>query len=106
MRRVCVFWGQRNVALSKLVKPEDPPPGSHLAGGFFIFSAVSQREPTEMSVPNAYESERELSASERELLKELALAVRGIRYGSVLLTIHEGRIVEMSKTERVRRNPA
>jgi hypothetical protein len=59
-----------------------------------------------MSVSSAHESEGELSASERELLKELALAVRGIRYGSVVLTIHEGRIVEMSKTERVRRSPA
>jgi hypothetical protein len=59
-----------------------------------------------MSVPNVHESERELSTGERELLKEVALAVRGIRYGSVLLTIHEGRIVEMSKTERVRRNQA
>jgi hypothetical protein len=59
-----------------------------------------------MSVSSAHESEGELSANERELLKELALAVRGIRYGSVVLTIHEGRIVEMSKTERVRRNPA
>jgi hypothetical protein len=58
-----------------------------------------------MSVSNANESERGLSTSERELLKEVALAVREIRYGSVLLTIHEGRIVELSKTERVRRNP-
>jgi hypothetical protein len=47
-----------------------------------------------MSVPSAHESERELSTSERELLKELALAVREIRYGSVVLTIHDGRVVE------------
>jgi hypothetical protein len=59
-----------------------------------------------MSTPNANESDRELSTSERELLRELTLAVRRIRYGSVLLTIYEGRIIEMSKTERVRRNPA
>jgi hypothetical protein len=58
-----------------------------------------------MGVSSAHEPERELSTSEREFLKEVALAVRGIRYGSVLLTIHEGRIVEMSKTERVRKNP-
>jgi hypothetical protein len=58
-----------------------------------------------MGVSSAHESEPELSASERELLRELALAVRGIRYGSVLLTIHEGRIVELSKTERLRKNP-
>jgi hypothetical protein len=59
-----------------------------------------------MSVPNAQEWERDLTPSERELLKELALAVRTIRYGSVVLTIHDGRIIEMSRTERVRKNPA
>ena len=58
-----------------------------------------------MSVSTVHESERELSASERELLKELTLAVRAIRYGSVVLTIHDGRIIEMSKTERVRKAP-
>jgi hypothetical protein len=59
-----------------------------------------------MSVPIVLEPDRELSTSERERLKEVALAVRGIRYGSVLLTIHERRIVELSKTERARRNQA
>jgi len=58
-----------------------------------------------MKVSNAHDPERELSSSERQLLEELALAVREIRFGSVVLTIHDGRIVEMSKTERVRRNP-
>jgi len=46
----------------------------------------------------------ELSASERELLREVARALRSIRYGSVVLTVHDGRIVEMSKTERVRKS--
>jgi len=48
----------------------------------------------------------EFSESERDLLKELTVAIRGIRYGSVVLTIHDGRLVEVSKTERIRRNPA
>jgi len=47
-----------------------------------------------------------LSAGERELLREVALALRGIRYGSVVLTVHDGRIVELNKTERIRKNPA
>ena len=47
-----------------------------------------------------------LSASERELLREVALALRGIRYGSVVLTVHDGRIVELNTTERIRRSPA
>ena len=46
----------------------------------------------------------EFSESERDLLKELTVAIRGIRYGSVVLTIHDGRLVELSKTERIRRN--
>lgn len=48
----------------------------------------------------------ELSPSERELLREVALALRNIRYGSVVLTIHEGRVVELNKTERIRKNSA
>jgi hypothetical protein len=46
----------------------------------------------------------ELSANEREMLREAVLAVRQIRYGSVVVTIHDGRIVEVNKTERIRRN--
>jgi hypothetical protein len=46
----------------------------------------------------------ELSTSERELLSELLQALRTIRYGSVVLTVHDGRIVEIQKTERIRRN--
>lgn len=44
------------------------------------------------------------SAGERELLRELVRAMRAIRYGSITLTLHDGRIVEIQKTERVRRN--
>ncbi len=45
-----------------------------------------------------------LSAGERELMRELLYALRTIRYGSIVLTLHEGRIVELHKTERIRRN--
>lgn len=50
--------------------------------------------------------QQDLSASERELLREVALALRGIRYGSVVLTVHDGRIVELNKTERIRKGGA
>jgi hypothetical protein len=40
------------------------------------------------------------------LLREVALALRGIRYGSVVLTVHDGRIVELNKTERIRKSSA
>lgn len=58
-----------------------------------------------MSTATVKDWQHELSASERELLREVALALRGIRYGSVVLTIHDGRIVELNKTERIRKSP-
>jgi hypothetical protein len=57
-----------------------------------------------MSVTNVSDWQKGLTASEGELLQEVALALRTIRYGSVVLTVHDGRIVEMNKTERIRKN--
>lgn len=45
-----------------------------------------------------------LSVGEKELMGELFYALRTIRYGSIVLTLHDGRIVEIHKTERIRRN--
>jgi len=59
-----------------------------------------------MSTATSQDWQQDLSASERELLREVALALRGIRYGSVVLTVHDGRIVELNKTERIRKNSA
>lgn len=59
-----------------------------------------------MSAVTIQDWQHELSASERELLREVALALRSIRYGSVVLTVHDGRIVELNKTERIRKNSA
>ena len=55
-----------------------------------------------MSLKEAPEPELKISAGQRDLLKEVAAAVEEIRYGSIVITIHDGRIVEVSKTERVR----
>jgi hypothetical protein len=46
---------------------------------------------------------QKLSAGEEELLSELAHALRTIRYGSIAVTLHDGRIVEIQRTERIRR---
>jgi hypothetical protein len=59
-----------------------------------------------MSTAASQDWQQDLSASERELLREVAFALRGIRYGSVVLTVHDGRIVELNKTERIRKNSA
>jgi hypothetical protein len=44
----------------------------------------------------------EAGTGEQEILREIAAALKSIRYGSIVLTIHEGRLVEFSKTVRSR----
>jgi hypothetical protein len=55
------------------------------------------------SRPGLYKDSTE---SELELLEEIVQALRAIRYGSVTVTVHDGRIVEVQKTERIRKSPA
>ena len=50
--------------------------------------------------------EHALSESERELLRQIVEALRTLRYGSLLLTVHDGQLVEIQKTEKIRRRPA
>jgi hypothetical protein len=57
-----------------------------------------------MSVTSITDWQKDLNAGEAELLHEVALALRTIRYGSVVLTVHDGRIVELNKTERIRKS--
>lgn len=57
-----------------------------------------------MSVTSSTDWQKGLTAGEAELLHEVALALRTIRYGSVVLTVHDGRIVELNKTERIRKS--
>ncbi len=57
-----------------------------------------------MSSAGVLDLEKDFSTSERELLRELVRALRTIRYGSVVLTLHDGRLVEIHKTEKIRKN--
>lgn len=41
--------------------------------------------------------------SEAELLREVVHSLRTIRYGSIVLTVHDGHLVEINKTVRIRR---
>ncbi len=52
----------------------------------------------------ADETLQALSQSEQELLREVLHALRTIRYGSVVLTVHDGRLVEIHKTEKIRKS--
>ncbi len=45
-----------------------------------------------------------LLSEEKEILRELARDFRAIRYGSIMLVIHEGRLVEVTKTVRIRKS--
>jgi len=60
---------------------------------------------TQNLVEKGIDHRASLSSSERELLNEVELAVRSINYGSIVLTIHEGRLIEISKTIRLRNQP-
>lgn len=43
-----------------------------------------------------------LSLPPRELLAQIAEAIRTIRFGSVQILIHDGRVVQIEKAERLR----
>ena len=58
------------------------------------------------SHPVTPELDSDLSSDEREVLQEVLRALRAIRYGSVVLTVHDAKIAEIQKTERIRRGAA
>ena len=43
-----------------------------------------------------------LAALPSSLLRELAEALRSIRYGAIELVIHDGRVVQLERREKVR----
>jgi hypothetical protein len=48
------------------------------------------------------ELEKAFSSNEGQILRELAEGIRTIRYGSIVLVVHDGRLVEVTKTVRLR----
>jgi hypothetical protein len=46
--------------------------------------------------------EEALTQDEGELLWQLIEALRSLRYGSLLLTVHDGQLVEIQRTEKIR----
>ncbi len=52
---------------------------------------------TSKSMPEA-----SLSDGERDLLHQLIAALRSLQYGSVILSVHDGQLVEIQKTEKIR----
>ena len=39
-----------------------------------------------------------------QVLKEIALAIQSLRFGSIEITLHEGRVTQIEKREKVRFN--
>ena len=50
------------------------------------------------------DSKAAIFESEKELFRELVHALRTIRYGSIVLTVHEGQLVEINKSIRIRKS--
>lgn len=40
-----------------------------------------------------------------ETLQQIAKAVRSLRYGTVQITVHDARVVQIDKVERIRLSP-
>ena len=47
-----------------------------------------------------------LPEDEAEILRLIRDTLRSVRYGSVLLTLHDGQVVELQKTEKIRAKAA
>lgn len=41
-----------------------------------------------------------------ELLQRLSEALHGLRYGAVAITVHDGRVVQIERTEKLRLAPS
>ena len=55
-----------------------------------------------MGKPNLGAAGESFSEHEWELLQQVIAALRELRYGSVTLTVHDGHVVEIQKTEKIR----
>jgi hypothetical protein len=56
-----------------------------------------------MNIRPDFVAQLDLSPEERDLIHDLLDALRTIRYGSIVLTIHDGKLIEIQKTEKIRR---
>ncbi len=47
-------------------------------------------------------SDKEIDSKDKTLLLQVLEAVRSINYGSVQITIHDSRVVQIEKTEKIK----
>jgi hypothetical protein len=76
---------------------------SHRAAKGKSVEAISEPVPHDL-IAGVLELEK-LSIEERLVFSEIARALKAMRYGSILLTVHDGHLVELSKTVRLRTKP-
>jgi hypothetical protein len=53
-------------------------------------------------VTSSIEFEDQLTEVEAELLRQVMKAIQTLRYGSVIITVHDGHIVEFQRNEKFR----
>lgn len=72
-------------------------------------TVVSREEATHWPAPHEVTASDfdlgKLSIEERQVFSEIARALKTMRYGSIVLTVHDGHLVELSKTVRLRTRP-
>lgn len=66
---------------------------------------VANKKPA-LDDKSAEEEMKTWPEDERELVRQVFHALRTIRYGSILLTVHDGQLVEINKSVRIRKNPS
>lgn len=57
-------------------------------------------------MPHAAETTTDITGFEGTLAERVLQAVRGLRYGSIELIIHDGRVVQIERREKLRIEPA
>jgi hypothetical protein len=84
-----------------------------LVGFLFLGNRIMTKVDSKIASPHGEALENNDAVSSAELqaalarcdpnaIRELIKGLRTIRYGSILLTLHEGQLVEISKTVRIR----
>ena len=57
-----------------------------------------------MKAPETESPKTIVDGQEQKVVQDVLRALQGLRYGSVILTVHDGRLVEIQKTEKFRVN--
>jgi hypothetical protein len=53
-------------------------------------------------VASTVEFDAQFSDGEVELIRKIVSAIKGLRYGSVTIIVHDGRIMEFQRSEKFR----